>query len=120
MIHFPLVILPLLYGTQVDNFTSVNPWIKRGYPHLLFMGCPEHLNVKSDHIRAQGLTPTGTQVRTASSLSSPDRLKWGGLWALILSPALTRPWARHHLQDVTRTQVTFLWLLLHIITNLKG
>ena len=77
MIHFPLVILPLLYGTQVDNFTSVNPWIKRGYPHLLFMGCPEHLNVKSDHIRAQGLTPTGTQVRTASSLSSPDRLKWG-------------------------------------------
>ena len=29
---FPLVILPLLYGTQVDNFTSVNPSIKWGYP----------------------------------------------------------------------------------------
>lgn len=77
MIHFPLVILPLLYGTQVDNFTSVNPWIKQGYPHPLFMGCPEYLNAKSDRIRDQGLTPTGTQVQTASSLSSPDPLKWG-------------------------------------------
>lgn len=69
MIRFPLVILPLLYGTQVDNFTSVNPWIKWGYPHPLFMGCPEHLNAKSDRIRAQGLTPTGTHTGPDSLLS---------------------------------------------------
>lgn len=41
-IHFPILTLPLFYGTQADTFTSVNPSVKRGYHHPLLMGCFEH------------------------------------------------------------------------------
>ena len=43
-IHFPIVTLPLFYGTQAGNFTSVNPSVKWEYHHPLLMGCSEHLN----------------------------------------------------------------------------